>query len=246
MTMLSVVIPVRNGAAFLPRALASIRGEVTAEYEILVVDDGSTDDTAAVATALARDWPIRLIGCDKGSPSGARNAGVAAAAGDLLAFLDVDDEWMPGRMAELSRRIVADPALDVAYGKVEVIREEPDDPLWSQLFVVEGAAVFPLVGSGLYRRRAFSVVGPFDEALRFGEDTDWFLRACEAGLRMVIIDRPVLRYYLHRSNMTRNRAAAGLAIATVLRRSLDRRRSGGVVRPLPQPSDFFERADPAQ
>ncbi|MGE0717058.1 MAG: glycosyltransferase family 2 protein [Alphaproteobacteria bacterium] len=243
---LSVVMPVHNGVRFLERAIASIREDAGPHCEIIVVDDRSSDDSRAMAERIARDGPggIRVVAADKGSPSGARNVGIAAAGGDIIGFLDVDDEWVPGRTAELMRRLDAEPDVDVVYGKVEAVIADRDDPIWANSGFGDQAVPFPLIGTGLYRRRAFERIGTFDEAMRFGEDFDWFLRAGEARLRLLIIDRLVLRYHLHASNMTRDRRSATFAIATVIRRSLLRRRSAGDPRPLPQISEYYETADP--
>ncbi|MGE0717059.1 MAG: glycosyltransferase family 2 protein [Alphaproteobacteria bacterium] len=240
---LSVIIPVRNGAHFLARAVASVRGDAGPAVEIVVVDDRSTDDTRAIAEELARrdEGVIRIVAADKGCPAGARNIGIAAAGGELLTFLDVDDEWETGRTAALMRRLDGDPTLDVAYGRIKAWVADPEDPVWGKNSFSDQALPFPLVGAGIYRRAAFDRAGLFDETLFFGEDFDWFLRACEARLHLVIIDQVVLRYHLHASNITRERQKATFAMTTVMRRSLQRRRRNGVTEQMPPISDYYEK-----
>src|SRR5579862_1320744 len=99
MAKVSVIIPVYNGAATIGRALASVFAQTFTDYEIVVVNDGSTDDTASVLAGYGDR--IRTILLSNSGPSAARNAGVSASSGEYLAFLDDDDEWMP-RKLELS------------------------------------------------------------------------------------------------------------------------------------------------
>ncbi|MCC7271474.1 MAG: glycosyltransferase family 2 protein [Alphaproteobacteria bacterium] len=241
--VVSVIIPVHDGARFLPRAVATVREQGMADCEIVVVDDGSTDETGAVARLLAEDAGnrLRIVAADHGGPAAARNRGLEAAAGALIAFLDADDLWPSDRMARLRARLAADPGLDFVHGKLQPVREDPADPLWGQLYP-EGA---PIVGpsslcTGLFHRRAFDRVGSLDETLRLGEDMDWYLRAIEQDLRLVIIDRVVLHYRLHGGNLTRDREAVKRSVQQVVTRSLLRRRRAGDRRPLPAPSAFLE------
>jgi glycosyltransferase involved in cell wall biosynthesis len=96
MTKVSVIIPVHNGAATIGRALDSVFTQTYPDYEIVVVNDGSTDDTAAVLAGYGDR--IRVLNVSKGGASMARNAGVQASSGEYLAFLDDDDEWMPQKL----------------------------------------------------------------------------------------------------------------------------------------------------
>ncbi|MGE0725827.1 MAG: glycosyltransferase family 2 protein [Alphaproteobacteria bacterium] len=241
MTAVSAVVPVYNGAGFLPAAVATIRAQAVEGLEIVVVDDGSTDETPGVAAALsAADPAMRVVRTANRGPSAARNAGIEAARGAIIAFLDVDDEWTPGRMGLMLGRLAAGPELDVVYGKIEVVCTDPDDSHWRRLRIEAGGAISPLIGSGVYRRRAFERIGGFDETMRFGEDLDWFLRALEARLALRILDRVVLRYVLHRTNVTRDRAAVQRSVADTVRRSMIRRRRKGDQSPLPLMTSFLE------
>lgn len=100
MEPISIVIPTYNRAKLLPRALASVIAAVADQDEIIIIDDGSTDDTAAVVAAVAAPWHgrVRYLRVTNGGAGRARNAGVAAAKHDLIAFADSDDEWLPHRL----------------------------------------------------------------------------------------------------------------------------------------------------
>ncbi len=235
----SVIIPCYNAARFLPEAVASVRAQGWEPLEILVVDDGSTDDSVEVARRLEG---LRLIQKPNGGAASARNLGLREARGDWIAFLDADDLWPPDRMRALASRFEADDALDVVTGRIRYVRL--DGALWlNYRFEDRQNTVSHIhLGAGLYRRRAFDRIGGFDEGLRIGEDQDWFLRAREAGLRILILEDVTLHYRLHGSNLTRGVSPEGLALTEVIRRSLERRRARtGTAQELPAWSSFREK-----
>lgn len=118
MPLVSVIVPVRNGEQFLRTALSSITGQTLTDLEVLVVDDGSTDASAAIIDEFASADPRvgRLPGPATGSAGDARNTGLDAASGDYLAFLDADDRFAPTLLEELSTAAVADDAEVVVTG----------------------------------------------------------------------------------------------------------------------------------
>ena len=112
--VIAVVIPVYNGAAFLAEAIDSALAQGDQLLDVLVVDDGSTDESAAVAARYAPR--VRLMQQQNRGAAAARNAGVAATAGDLIAFLDADDTWYPGKLAKQLAAFDADASLDMVFG----------------------------------------------------------------------------------------------------------------------------------
>src|SRR5271165_4876357 len=100
---ISAIIPLYNGERFIQHALASIAGQTLAPRELIVVDDGSTDDGVSIVERFGRTRPVTLIRKPNGGQSSARNVGVAHATGDLIAFLDQDDLWYPHHLDGLSR-----------------------------------------------------------------------------------------------------------------------------------------------
>src|SRR5688500_3708111 len=107
----SVILPVRNGAAFIEQAIASALPQLSADDEVVVVDNGSTDETVSIVQALTNPR-VRLIEEQRPGPAAARNAGLAVANGELISFLDHDDYWPQGRNAGLLAALAADPAAD--------------------------------------------------------------------------------------------------------------------------------------
>lgn len=192
----SIVIPLFNRAATLARAIDSVRAQDIADWELLVVDDGSTDDGAAVAEAYG-DPRIRVLRhpANRGAAA-ARNTGVRAARGPVIAFLDSDDEWLPGVLtAQLAVLGAAGPdAPDLVctaflYSRDgrRSLRVPRSTGTWFETFL-DGCHVSP--GSTLAARRScFDIVGPLDEGLGRLEDWDWLLRAA-AAQRFACLEKP--------------------------------------------------------
>ena len=217
--LVTVIVPVFNGAHFLKDAIASIVTQNYPALEIIVVDDGSADDIQAAVDALPVD--VRFFRQMNAGPSAARNRGLRDASGDLIAFLDVDDQWTEGSLAALVTRMQQAPDADVVLGTAQMARITAN----STEAYDAGGDVFPYyIGSALYRRRAFDRIGAFDETLRFGEDTDWFQRLTEAGAPPLRLDRTTLVVRRHGGNMTEGKSVVELGVIQTLKRALDRRR----------------------
>lgn len=238
--LLSVVIPCYNAARFLPEAVASVLAQRYEPLEILVIDDGSTDATPEIAPGLGPE--VRYLRQENRGPSSARNLGLREARGELIAFLDADDLWPEGKLDLQVGRLLEDPALDVVSGRVRYVllpggripdlRFEGPDRTLPGIYI----------GAAIYRRRAFEIVGPFDETLHYSEDHDWFLRAREADLKMLVLAEVTLLYRMHDSNMTRHVPQRNLIQALVIHKSLQRRRQkSGVAVDLPSWSSYDEK-----
>lgn len=240
----SVIVPAFNAARFIGDALASIVRQAYAPLEIVVIDDGSTDDTAAVALGCGAS--LRLIAQPNAGPAAARNRGISIARGELIAFLDADDLWPDGKLAlQVPWLTRDDPSFDVVLGQIRY--EALDDRTFEGIRFSHAGNVLSNVnlGAGVFRRAVFDRVGLFDESLRFSEDHDWFLRAREAEVKIAALEEVTLRYRLHAGNMTRNKSTRELALTSVLKRSLDRRRSTAKqAGPLPNWSTLQERTAP--
>jgi glycosyltransferase involved in cell wall biosynthesis len=219
----SVIIPVRNGAAHIAESIASALVQLSSEDEIIVIDNGSTDETAAVVRAID-DPRIRLIAEAKRGPAAARNAGFAVAKGDLISFLDHDDYWPTGRNAGLLAALEAEPAANAAYGRIRV-RVEPgcDD----QGFSAVDGKMAPAIGLHVYlfRRDLIDRSGPMDESLALGSDVDFLTRLKAAGMQTAVYDGDAAVYRRHQSNLTLDRAGKARGMMEVLARNIARRRS---------------------
>ena len=119
--LVSVVIPVFNGAPFVAKAVASVRAQTVTDVEIIVVDDGSTDGTQAVLAELQRTAGIAWIQQDHGGPARSRNRGIDAAKGRYLALLDCDDVWLPAKLERQLERFRAQPGVGVVHTDFEIV-----------------------------------------------------------------------------------------------------------------------------
>jgi hypothetical protein len=221
--LISVIIPVFNGVRFLPSAVRSVLAQDYPSLDIIVVDDGSAEDVAERIRSLPVE--VRLFRQENAGPAAARNRGIREATGEILAFLDVDDEWPAGNLHHMSTMLSTTPGLDVVIGHGQLMREDVDGR--DQVFVGSPRESFPwYISAALFRREAFTKVGPFDETLRFGEDSDWFKRAAESALTIERLPSVSLLIRRHAGNMTRGKSMVELNVLRVFKKALDRQRGG--------------------
>lgn len=226
--LVSCIVPVYNGEAFLGEALDSIVAQRYRPIEILVVDDGSTDGTAGVA-AGARGVRVRYARQDNAGGAAARNRGIKMAQGEFVAFLDADDVWPPEKLERQVSRFAARPELDVSLAHVlnfwmpEVAAERIQPQGQRRALPVPGYSAGTLVT----RRRLFARLGLFNSDMRHGDQTEWFVRARELGAVVEVLPEVLLQRRLHANNVSRHRAQASRAqYLDLLKGILDRRRMG--------------------
>jgi glycosyltransferase involved in cell wall biosynthesis len=226
---ISVVIPVRNGVAFLPEAVASARDQDLAPLEIIVVDDGSQDGSAEIA-GLAGAVVLRQQNRGAGA---ARNEGARRARGSMVAFLDADDRMLPGRLRLQSARLAEDPELDGVLGLIRTFDEEPvdrgpesgDEPETVTRYGPPEPGWLP--STLLVRRSSFLDSGGFDEELMAGEFVDWISRCRQQGRRFALVDHLVAERRAHAGNTTRDRARLRQGYLDVARLAVARHRERG-------------------
>ena len=220
--LVSAIIPVHNGARFLPDSVASILAQDYAAIEIIVVDDGSTDEIDEAVRGLPVD--VRFFKQIQSGPAAARNLGIREASGDFIAFLDVDDMWPEFNLRTMTELLSADPACDIVQGFGQLMEVKEDSGKYDYVGN-PGESFADCIAAALYRRETFEKVGLFDEDLWFGEDSDWFNRARECGVNLRREEQVTLLIRRHESNMTRGRTEVELNKIKVFKKALDRRRS---------------------
>jgi glycosyltransferase involved in cell wall biosynthesis len=216
---ISVIIPVYNGARFLGEAIQSALGQTVAPAEIVVVDDGSTDGSRAVAAAFPG---VRLVSKAHSGIAATLNAGVAHTTGRFLAFLDADDRWLPEKLARQMDALCSDPALAIVFGHCRRFRMTADaQPGEEMLDVIPGISKAAM----LVTREAFLQVGGFTEDAGAHEFLDWYARAGEAGLRTALLPDILYERRIHDENMgVVGRADQQSSYFVALRSKLDRQR----------------------
>lgn len=185
----SVVMPVHNGERYIAEALQSIRSQTVACRQIIVVDDGSTDQTAAVV----RRFPeVTLVGKAHGGIAETLNRGLELVASEFVAFLDADDRWTPRKTELQLAALRAEPGISMVFGHARRFAMTPDGE--RVLDVLPGVTK---VGA-LFRSAAFLRVGRFEPGQ--ADFIDWFARAREAGLNFRIDDDIVYERRIHDAN----------------------------------------------
>lgn len=217
--IVTAVMPAYHAAAFVAEAVESLLRQTVPPSEVIVVDDGSTDDTAAVAERAG----ARVIRQANGGPAAARNAGIRAAETEWVALLDADDIARPNRLAEQLRR-VTDPSIAVVFAAHDVEGKVPPTPparidfdvLWTRNWIPTSTVVL--------RRAAWESVGGFDEArdLIGVEDYNFWLRLAHAGWGFVRVDEVLVDYRPTPASLTAQTRRFAAAELTNARRTAER------------------------
>lgn len=191
----SVVIPVRNGAAFIGEALQSVFEQTCVPQEVIVIDDGSTDATPVEVVRFPE--AVLLSQAPRGAGA-ARNAGARRASMPYLSFLDADDLWVPSKTELQLAFLAQNPEVDIVSGRMIQFARGADGAI-TPLSAPAAANLLPLM---LIRSEAFWRVGPLSTQLPVGETIDWWARAMDARLRSGAIPSVVLMRRVHGGNQT--------------------------------------------
>lgn len=196
---ISVIMPVYNGERYLAAAIASVLAQSTPPDEILVVDDGSSDGSAAVAQSFPA---VRYLWQAQAGASVARNHGVAAATGEWLAFLDADDLWTVEKLSRQRAILETKPAVDMVFGQVQQFYSPEVDAMKTRPPLPSGEQMAGYhVGAMLIRRTAFETVGPFDPQWQVAHFIEWYGRAATLGLQSLVLPEVVMKRRIHTTNL---------------------------------------------
>nr|NQU94566.1 glycosyltransferase [Bacteroidota bacterium] len=219
--LISVIIPVYNGEKFIREAVENVLSQNYPALEIIIVDDGSTDNTKQIIAGLTVD--VRYFHQPNEGPASARNRGIKDVSGEFIVFLDADDQWPENNLNLLLNEIQKDRALDVVRGYAQLFRNNQNGSLE---FTGNPRDSFPdYIGAGIYRRAAFEKVGLYDPTMRFGEDKDWFNRARELKVKLKRVDEVTLLVRRHGGNMTEGKSLVELNTLKVYKKMLERKRA---------------------
>jgi glycosyltransferase involved in cell wall biosynthesis len=202
---ISVVIPTYNGSRFIAETLESVLAQSLQPDEVLVIDDGSTDDTAAIAESFAPR--VRVIRCSNQRQSAARNFGAQQASSEWIALIDHDDIWEPNKLEEQMEEIARYPEADLCYTGLVLLIQKGDSatlgPVWGvppakdiRKALFSGVTFLP--SSVLIRRSTLLSVNGFDPKICNGnEDYDMWLRLLHAGAKFAACRKPLVQYRRH-------------------------------------------------
>ena len=215
--LVSVVVPVYNRERFLREALQSVFAFDYEPFEVIVVDDGSTDGSAAIAQSFPE---VRYLRQDNHGPAAARNAGIDVSRGEFIAFADSDDIALPNRLSAQVGYLLEHPDVTATLGRQEWITPPPNalpDVVWGDL---DGVPPMSMV----IRKAALIEVGCFDPALRGPEDIDLLVRLREGGYRFLVLPEIVMRRHYHGEHLVAGHQEAPLPLE-LLKAKLDRDRA---------------------
>ena len=215
---ISIVIPVYNRSDDLVRALDSLVAQMQNDFEVIVVDDGSTENIKKVTNKFYDLLNLQLIRIENsGGPARPRNVGVQAARGSWISFLDSDDWWFPGRLAEVSNAISKHPDYDVFYHKLKIVCDDRQIKWWSSRnlgwsvrentfddLMIRGNAIPN--SSVVLRKEIFEDIGPLNESEDFSsvEDFDYWLRIALKNYKFYFIKKSLGFYWLSSSGISSN------------------------------------------
>ena len=223
--IISVIIPVYNGENYISEAIESVLNQSYQPLDLIVLDDGSTDDTAKIAKSFGSS--IRYHYQMNEGIASARNQGITLAQGDFFAFLDADDLWTAEKMKRQWMAFNTDPDLDMAFGHAqqfyspELTQSEKD--LINIPFEIMPGYLF---GTMLIKKNAFLRVGLLKKELLMGEFIDWYARAVELKLKSIMLPNILLKRRIHNTNYGIICRDQRKGYVHVLKAALDRRRAG--------------------
>ena len=208
---ISVVIPAYNASSFLAATLNSILAQTLPADEILVIDDGSKDDTADIAASFGP--PVRVIRRANAGQASSRNFGVQQASSEWIAFLDADDLWEPAKLARQIEELARNPAADLCYsGRVEFTEHQGvlqrghvmpvPPPANLRKALLRNTTFMP--SSTILRRSTFLAAGGFNAQYKILEDWDLWLRLLRDGTVFAACLEPLLLYRIHLNSVSHN------------------------------------------
>ena len=217
------MIPAHNAGLYLHEAIDSAFAQTHRPVEVIVVDDGSQDDTRTVAERYGER--IRFRRDEHRGAGAARNAAVELATGEYLAFLDADDRFLPEKLEHQLAALDADPELDMVFGHVrEFVSPELTDEVRAAIRPPAPPSPWMTPNLMLIRRGSFDRVGSFATELRVAETVDWYARATDLGLKGLTLPEVVLERRLHPLNSGMRERDARSDYLQVIRASMERRR----------------------
>ncbi len=205
----SVVITCYNYGPYLPCALDSALGQTWQDIEVIVVDDGSTDNTPDVIKPYFADSRVRYFRQQNAGQPKAKNRGIAESRGEFIAFLDADDIWFSDKIAQ-QLPLFADPAVGVVYSRRKWIDPQGNEMLGNERILRRGFILdylfidnFVCFSSSIIRRFFLEEVGWFDESLPMGIDYDLWIRLA-ARCKFDFVDEALVKYRTGHANLSKN------------------------------------------
>jgi len=206
--LFSVIVPAYNAASTLTATVRGVLNQSCSDFELILLNDGSTDDTLHVMLTLAAsDQRIKVISHDNKGVAGSRNVGIDCSRGRLIAFLDADDQWYPTKLSEHYALHVRSPDLDISFARIAFVPEERAGGASARTESTVPAGrigVLQLIGENpvctasnlVVARACFERIGGFVAGMSYAEDQEWLVRAASQGATIEGIDRLLVDYHM--------------------------------------------------
>ena len=221
--LVSVIIPVYNGARYLRAALESVFAQTYRPLEVIVVDDGSVDDSGDIAQSFPE---VRYVRQDNQGVAAARNNAIDAARGEFFAFLDQDDLWTPEKLRLQIGHLLSHPDLGYTLTHQQFFLDPGATlPAWFRKELLASIHTGWVLGTLVVRRTVFETVGNFATGYSAANDSDWFFRAKAAGIPMAVVPELLLLKRIHGANDSGRSKEILSELLKVVKTSLDRQRS---------------------
>jgi glycosyltransferase involved in cell wall biosynthesis len=221
--LVSVIIPVYNGARFLRAAVESVFAQTYRPFEVIVVDDGSADDSGDIAQSFP---DVRYMRQENQGVAAARNNGIEAARGEFFAFLDQDDLWAPEKLRLQIEHLLNHPEVGYTLSQQQFFLEPGTTlPAWFRKELLTSVHTGWVLGTLVVRRKAFEQIGNFATGYSAANDSDWFFRARAAEIPMAVVPELLLLKRIHESNDSGRAKEILSELLKVVKSSLDRHRS---------------------
>lgn len=224
--LVSVVIAVRNGERFLAQAIESVLSQTYSHHEIIVVDGRSSDNSRLIAESYGC---VRCIEQEGNGFADAWNLGIASARGELIAILDSDDWWAPGKLAAQTELLAREPQTQYVITRMRFVLEPGHDAppgFKRELLDTDHPAYMP--SALLARKQVFETLGVFVTSLEIASDVEWFARAKDRQLILGIVPEVMLFKRVHNSNLSyldSHTRRFNREVVVLLKQSIDRQRA---------------------
>jgi glycosyltransferase involved in cell wall biosynthesis len=224
--LISIIIPVFNGELYLSETIDSVLNQSYRPIDVVVLDDGSTDNSADIARRYLPS--IKYYYQPNSGLASALNHGISKVEGEYFAFLDADDLWLPDKLALQMKAFEDDPTIDMVFGHMrQFFSPDLEDTMKANIVLIDGIMPGYLKQTMLIRRESFFRAGLFDIKWHLGDFIDWYLKALEKGLKGFMMPDCFMERRIHNSNMGITQRQFRSDYLRILKASLDRRRVVG-------------------
>jgi len=211
----SIILPTYNGEKYIKRAIESVLNQTYQDFEIVVVDDFSKDNTVNIVKDLQKDNPSIKLLClneNSGGPALPKNKGFEISSGEYISYLDQDDEWFPNKLQEQIDLFTNSPKNNLGLVSCGANLIDSDGKCFSIFTPVKKENIFPEIllrnpiysnSSVMIKREVINVVGRRDENIKYSEDLDMWIRIAKAGYSIDYIYQSLFRYQFHEDNVTK-------------------------------------------